>query len=432
MRKAINVATNEYLSAVRSKAFILGVLAAPLFMGVAIAVNAIASGGGDMSDRRFAVVDHTGRLWPLIEQAANARDDQITSTEKESPRFVPVQVATDTDIVELSDRVRKGDLFAYVIIGKTTINPKGESSALEDATVAYHTDTPTYNSLPRWLQGVINDEIRRLRFESAGLDQQLVDRLNAPVVFRHLGLVRTDIQTGETIAAEERNELQLYAVPAGAMFLLFMLIMVSCPQLLNMVLEEKIARVAELLVSSVTPYQLMLGKLIAAVMVTMSLAVLYLAVVIVILNYYDLAGMVPVRMYFWFLFFLLLGVIMYGSIFVAIGAACTEIRDAQSLMMPAMLIVMIPMFCWFAVLESPDSSFSVGISLVPLATPMLMLLRIGLPPGPPAWQIILSVVLTLGTTLLCVKFAAKVFRIGILSYGQAPSFRKLIGWVIAK
>lgn len=440
MNKAFGIARNEFLTSVRSKAFIVGVLAAPLFMGAALVMNALAANSGDMSDRRFAVIDHTGELWPAIEKAASFRNANLSSTETEeggnekkpAPRFVPVLVPIDANPVDLSDKVRKGELFAYLVIGDAVIRNGDASSAPADVSIAYHTDTPTYNSLPRWIRETISEEVRRIRFESAGLDQRLVNQLSAPTLYRQLGLVHADIDTGKTTEAEERNELQLYAVPGGAMFLMFMLIMVSCPQLLNTVLEEKIARVAELLISSVTPFQLMLGKLMGAVMVTMTLAVLYLAVIIVLLNHFDIAGIVPIKMYFWLLFFLLLGVIMYGSIFVAIGAACTEIRDAQSLMMPAMLVVMLPLFCWMPILQSPDSSFSVGASMIPLATPMIMLLRIGMPPGPPAWQIILSVVLSIGTALLCVKVAAKIFRIGILSYGQAPTIRNLMGWVFSK
>ena len=121
-----------------------------------------------------------------------------------------------------------------------------------------------------------------------------------------------------------------------------------------------------------------------------------------------------------------------GSIFSAIGAACSEIRDAQSLMMPAMLIIMLPMFVWVQVIKEPNSMFSTIVSLIPPATPFLMMLRVGVPPGPPLWELALGVAGATAFTLFCVWAAGKVFRIGVLSQGQTPSIRRLIGWVFSK
>jgi ABC-2 type transport system permease protein len=127
-----------------------------------------------------------------------------------------------------------------------------------------------------------------------------------------------------------------------------------------------------------------------------------------------------------------LALLIFGSIFMGLGAACSELSDAQSMMMPAMLMAMLPMFVLSVVLQEPDSPFSVIISLFPPCTPFLMLMRIAIPPGPALWEIILGVALTLGFTLVCIWAAGKVFRIGILAQGQAPSFRKLFTWILSK
>ena len=134
----------------------------------------------------------------------------------------------------------------------------------------------------------------------------------------------------------------------------------------------------------------------------------------------------------WFVLFQLLALLIYGSIFSGLGAACSELRDAQTMMMPAMLIAMIPMFVLTVVLREPNSTFSTVISLFPPATPFLMLMRVAIPPGPPVWELVASLVLTIGFTLLCVWGASKIFRIGILSQGQTPSFRKLFVWVFSR
>src|SRR5271157_3061881 len=124
--------------------------------------------------------------------------------------------------------------------------------------------------------------------------------------------------------------------------------------------------------------------------------------------------------------------LLYGSLYTAVGAACSEVKDAQSLMMPVMLLSMIPVFVWTAVLKNPASPLSVGMSLFPPASPFLMLMRLALRPAPPAWQVALSVVLTTLTAMAIVGAAGKVFRTGLLMQGKPPSFVELARWVKAK
>jgi ABC-2 type transport system permease protein len=101
-------------------------------------------------------------------------------------------------------------------------------------------------------------------------------------------------------------------------------------------------------------------------------------------------------------------------------------------MMPVMLLSMFPIFVWTAVLKNPASPLSVGMSLFPPATPFLMLMRLALSPAPPAWQVLLSVVLTTLTAIFCVWAAGKIFRTGLLMQGKAPGFTELARWVVAK
>ncbi len=130
--------------------------------------------------------------------------------------------------------------------------------------------------------------------------------------------------------------------------------------------------------------------------------------------------------------FLVLAVLLFGSLYMAVGAACSELKDAQSLMMPIVLLSVLPMLVWTAVLRNPASPLSVGMSLFPFATPFLMLMRLGLQPSPPVWQVVLSVVLTTATAILCVWAAGKIFRTGLLMQGKPPSLREMARWVVAR
>ena len=434
--KIWSVALFEYRNAVQSKAFIVGVVMMPVLMGGALLVQALVKDKTDLSDRRLAVVDRSGQLFDVIARAVEVRNageifDAETPEKQVRPKFlvenVNPSVGEGRIDLSLSERVRAEELFAFIDIGADVF----DADATANAEISYHTQTPTFRELPRWLDDVINEEIRRARFERSGLDRSLVEKIHRSVPVQRLGLVDVDAG-GEVQEAERENELATFGIPAGAMFLLFMMVMMSAPALLNSVLEEKMQKISEVLVASVTPFQLMMGKLLGTVFVSLTLSILYLGAIGVLLWRFDALHMVPVEIWFWFLLFQLLALLIFGSIFIAIGAACSEIRDAQSLMMPAMMLVMIPMFCWFIVLESPSSPFSRVVSLLPPATPLLMMLRIAIPPGPPWWEVLLGVVLTTAFAILCIAIAGKIFRIGILSQGQTPSLAKLAKWVISK
>ena len=424
MRKVWRVARTEYLNLVRSKAFLIGVFLMPVLMGGAIALQALVGDKVDLRDRRVAVLDRTGTLLATLEEAARFRNEHGIRKDgvQAAPRFV-VEDAADADVASLSDRVRGGDLFAYVVIDEGVI------AGDEGAEISYHTQTPTFRDLPEWIRIVLNGRIRQERFRAAGLDEALVERLGRPAPLRQYGLAKVT-STGE-VKKEKVDEFAVFGIPAIAMFLLFALVMMAAPALLNNVLEEKIQRIAEVLVASVSPFELFLGKLLGTVFVSWTLSLLYIGGGLFVAGHYGVLDRVPFPLLGWFLLFQLMALLIFGSIFSAIGAACSELRDAQSMMTPAMLIVMFPIFVWFIVLRSPDSPFAVGASLFPPATPFLMLLRIAIPPGPAAWEIVVAVAATALFTVFCVWAAAKIFRIGILMQGQPPSLRKLLRWVRA-
>ncbi len=424
MNKVWRVAKTEYLNLVRSKAFLVSLFLMPVFMGGAITMQALLGDQEDLRDRRVAVVDGTGRLLAGLERSAAERDatEGVKDGVQVRPRFVLEAAGADEAL--LSSRVERGELFAYVLIGPGVLarDPQAE--------VAYHTRNPTYEDLPRWLGSSINAEVRRIAFEEADLDRKLIDDLSRPVPFKQYGVAKVSA-SGE-VKSEKVDELRMFLVPVAAMMLLFALVMMAAPMLLNTVLEEKIQRISEILVSSVSPFELFLGKLLGNVFTSSTLFLIYVGGGLGVAAHFGALDWIPLSLLGWFLLFQLLALLIFGSIFSAIGAACSEIRDAQSMMMPAMLLIMLPMFVWFIVLRSPDSTFSVAASLFPPATPFLMLMRLAIPPGPAGWELALSVVLTIAFTLGCVWAAGKVFRIGILAQGQAPSFRRMAQWIFSR
>ncbi len=439
MNKIITIASTEYVNALRSKAFLIGLLAMPLMVGLMIVVPQFTKDKVDLADRKFAIVDFSERLGAVIVQQAQERnktdvfsngDDEKNKRGQAQPRFLPELVALgnadwEDHVLQLSDRVRKKELFAFVLIGEKAMDRGAEGR------IAYHTQTPTFQALPSWLERIINQEVRRVRFEREGLDSQLIQEITRQVNVERLGLA-SQSESGEIQKAKKENQIATFAIPAVSMFLLFMMVMSSTPALLNSVLEEKMQKIIEVLLSSVTPFQLMMGKLLATVSVASTLSFLYLGALTWIAWNRGFLEWISLSLFFWFFFFLILAILIFGSMFLAIGSTCSEIQDAQSLMVPAMLLVMIPVMTWLPILQSPTGNFARWMSLFPPATPMLMMLRMAIPPGLPWWEILLGVVVAMGFTLLTVASAAKIFRIGVLSQGQTPSFGRMLQWLLSK
>jgi ABC-2 type transport system permease protein len=416
MKKTLIVAQSEFGTLVRTKAFIISVMIMPVVIAAAIALIKMTEDAEDLKERRFAYVDYSGVVGPMLQAA---KHEQFRPVEVKPEGRTPEQLQ-----LELSDRVRREELFAFIEIPATIVDP---ASA---AQVRYHSDHPSYESLPRWLRMVVDRAVENERFRTAGIDRATVERLTQPAPFEELGLVERD-RTGEVKEAEQVDPVRAMVLPGVFLMLMYMSVMSSAPQLLNSVIEEKMSRISEVLIASVTPFQLMMGKLIGSALVSVLLALIYVAGGLAVAWYFGYLSVITPGLLFTFALFLLLATFIFGSIFVAIGAACTDLKDSQNMMTPVMLLVMFPMFTWAAVLRAPDSTLAIALSLIPTAAPFLMMLRIALQPGPPFWQIALSVALMLLTTIAAVWAAGRIFRTGLLMQGKSATIPEMIRWVRA-
>lgn len=451
-RKVAVVAATEFNNAVRTKAFIASVLMLPLIYGLAFFVQMFAS-KADTRTRALALIDHTGQMVPAIEDAIKTRNT-LEVFDKEGkqigPKFELSVIAPDADPqklaaekLRLSDKVRSGELFAFVEIPDGILDPAKSGPMLQDKAlkVAYHTNTPTDIELPRWLSGTINRAAQQARFKKDGLDAAKVAAAMSPIEYDTLGLIEpssgpaaggTAGAAAPPAEAKKVDPLRTFGPPIALVFVMFITIMSTTPQLMQTVLEEKMSKISEVLLGSITPFELMLGKLLGNVGVALLLAGLYLGTAYAVAVRYGAGDMATPTLILATVLFIFLGVLLFGSLFMAIGSACNDLKDAQSLMFPVMMLAMLPAFFWSVVLFKPSSPLAVGVSLFPPATPFLMLMRMALSPAPPVWQVALSVALTTLTALACVWAAAKIFRTGLLMQGKAPNFAELARWVVAK
>jgi ABC-type Na+ efflux pump permease subunit len=419
--KIAAVAETEVRTLVRSKSFLVSLAILPVLMIGASFAQKQLSGRADRSPRRFAIVDGSGRLGRVLVEAAERRNAALSGDKTPRAPFLPELVdggATDASRLRLSDRVRKEELFAFVEI----------PADLDHERVRYYSDHPAYDELREFIVRTLDEALRAERVAAAHLPPELVEALGRKVAADSLGLATRDTE-GRVHAAEKQDVVRALVVPMVPMFLLFFFVVVSMPQLMNSVLTEKVTRISEVLLGSLSPTELMAGKLIGSSVVALLLGVVYVAGGITVAARMGVASAVAPSQVAWFLVFLLLATLLYGAGAMAVGAACNDVKEAQNLMLPLMLPFMVPMMIAPAIVESPSSAMAVGLSLFPPATPLVMLLRIGAHPAAPLWQVGLGAVGALIATALGVWAAGRVFRVGLLLTGKSASIGQMVRWI---
>jgi ABC-2 type transport system permease protein len=459
MRKVLVIAAREYKAAVKTKSFLVSILMLPLMMGGSVLVQLLQKDQVDLSTKQFVVVDRTAgeKLAKVLETAATQRNAKATRDPKTNkqilPEFIVTLVAPETDIsgqrLALSERVRNQEIFGFLEIGADVLKPSPAAPSgpmfasrkkaellsrvqtLPDGFVLrYQSNSPTYDEFYRWSEQVLNQAIWQVRCEAAGISRERLMEMVRTVPLVVKGLAHRNPATGEIEEGKDENELASILIPGGLMVLMFMLILLGATPLMNGIVEEKMQRIAEVLLGSVRPFELMLGKLLGMVAVSITLSAVYLSGAYWAAHRYDFAQFISGPLIVWFLLYQMLAVLMFGSLFIAIGAACTDLRETQTMVWPVMLLATIPMFIWINVVREPNSAFSTATSFFPFATPMLMVIRLAVPPGIPWWQPLLGVLIVLATTILCVWVGGRIFRLGILLQGKGADFGQLVKWVV--
>ena len=381
MNRVLTVAVSEFLRLARSKAFIIGILLMPVLFGVMALFTSYAERHVDLEDRRLGVVDGTGVLYEPIASAAVAFNKESgEGASRTGPHFFTERIDQGTrDLnelkLELSNRVRSKDLFAFVVIPPTALT---STSAARDqrekarrlrragkvapdekidktGDAQYYTENIAYQAMPDWLTETLDDEISRRRFSAAGIAGDAANRLTARTELSTFGLVERGAD-GTISEAVEVDEILTIGPPMFLLVLMFMTVMTSAQHLLNAIIEEKMSRICEVLLGSVSPFQLLMGKLVGVTGVSVLLALVYFAgATFAVLQFGRLDLLRPALMA-WFLVFLICAALMYGALFLALGSACSSISDAQSLLQPAMMLLLLGYLGSFVALRAPDSA----------------------------------------------------------------------------
>jgi ABC-2 type transport system permease protein len=448
MRKVLAVAVREYRAAVQTKAFLISLALMPLLMGGSIVLQAVIKKAEDRTTKRYAVIDRTpGRqLTPALEAAVKFRNEVAVfdreTGEQDRPKYDLTFIdpsPSDRQAVleqryELSQRVQQSEFEGFLDIGPGVIELAPAASpgqpADERRELRSQTGKATAIDFGRWAERAVNEAVQERRFAERQVSRELVRSLQQPVWLQNKGLTKRDPATGALQDASDESRIVNLILPAVLIGLMFMLILVGASPAMQGVIEEKQQRIAEVLLGSVTPFALMLGKLLGVVAVALTVGGVYLGGAYFAASRYGLTDALTPALMGWFLLYLVLAVVMYASLFIAVGAAAADIKESQALLTPVMLVAALPMLLLGAVIQDPNGPVAVVGSFFPFSTPMLMVARVAVPPGVPWWQPTLGAALVLVTSLACVWAAGRIFRVGLLMQGKGVRLADLARWVV--
>jgi len=414
MPRFIPVARREYVERVRTKAFVIATFIGPILMaGLMLGPALIAARQRD-KPQRLAVVA-SGPLRIAVEQALSQRRD------RGEPRFV-IALSSEEPIEKQRARLRQevltGQLDGYLYLPPDVLTASNGE---------YYGKSVSNLSEMRVLERTVEEALVAQRLSAEGVDPGRVKS-----VMRRLDL--KTIRVTERGEREDRGVTFIFATIM--MMMLYISVLMWGQGLMTGVIEEKSSRVVELAVSAMPAWNLLAGKLLGVGCAGLTQFLVWVGSMGLIslfggpmlaaseLPMPEITPLILVS----FVVFFLLGYFLYASLYAAIGSAVNTIQEAQSLAFPAVAPLIVSMIFFPVVLRSPDSPLSVALSLFPMATPLLMFLRITVL-TPPLWQIALSIVLTLITIGLVTWASARIYRVGILMYGKRPTFPELLRWV---
>jgi ABC-2 type transport system permease protein len=320
---------------------------------------------------------------------------------------------------------RNVDLFALVLIPETVLSDR-EPIRFWSSNLA---DTDLLDAITDSL----TDRVRQMEYDSRGISSAEVAEI-AQVRVRSTNFNPNKQEGEEKVGI--RDKIRQYA-PVGFVYLLWIAIFTVAQMLLNNTIEEKSNRIIEVLLSSVTTNELLLGKVlgVAAVGVTMQLA--WIASLLGILKLKAgpgaewvvdlLAAVVSPELLIGFIFYFVTGYLFYAFLFAGIGSICNTIKEAQNFMSPMMLILMVPLGTMVFIPNDPNGTIATVMSWVPPWTPFIMMNRMAA--SPPMGEIVGTGVMLLISVVVVFWMSAKVFRIGVLRTGQPPKFMELLGWL---
>ncbi len=421
MSKIISVIKREYIQIVRTKGFIIGTILGPVLMAAFIVVPIIVQFVSVDKQENIGVVDLSGEVFMELDKKLDQK------LKDGSRRYILQKFEIEENVEQLLEKLNKKvlekELTAYIHIPEN-ITKGGVAEYVSE----HVSDFDKQGNINQALSSIIIE--KRLRGE--GLDPEKIGQYMRPV--------KLDTKK-VTTRGVERDVGGTFIIAFVLALILYMTVIFYGQIILRGVIEEKSSRVVEIVLSSLRPFQLMAGKILGIAAVGFTQYAIWALFGIAATRYSgnvvsrffpEAAGLqiptIPAYIFIYFIIFFILGYFLYGTMYAGIGSMVNNEKEAQQLVMPVTMFLVVPIMLMWFIIRNPDSSVSVVLSLVPFFSPILMLLRISvlLPPFP---QIAASIVLLILTTVLMIWISAKIYRVGILMYGKRPGFAEIIKWM---
>lgn len=428
MKKTLLIISREYLERVRKKSFIVVTLLMPLFMiGLMVAPSLMMLYGGKSEQKRIMVVDRSGVVAERL----------YSSPEVE---FINVSGLTKSEACAQYDA--DSDAFGVLYIGSVV-----------DArdSVQLITNSSSSLMLEENIAGQISSIIEQEKLLAYNIEN--LDQILASIETRIELSTFVNNGTGEEESMEVTSSGMNYILGLILGMLLYMVIIIYGQMVLTSVVEEKASRVIDVMVTSSTPFQLMMGKIlgIAAVAVTQ---IAIWAILVLSASKFLLPMLMPADLastndamlsavmgtlgdagylatiFTYMLLFILGGFLLYASLYAAAGSAVDSVQDGQQYNTIIMMPIIISIIVMMSVFNDPNSPLAVWTSIIPFTSPIVMMARI--PFGIPTWEIITSLAVLYLTFTLTTWLAAKIFRVGILMHGKRPTWLELWQWIKSK
>ena len=431
MSKIGLIIKREFVAKVRNKSFIVMTFLSPLlFVGIAVFVGYLSS---MKADKKTIAIHHgTG----------------IFAKEFKSDVEYNYQDLSNVAITILKDSIVSENYEGLLIIPKVN-----DYKALENQIQYISNDSPSVSFIED-VQDIISHKLTQENYIKSGLDTLAIKNANAVVD------IKLSKASGEA-ALKGLNEIKI-AIGGAFGYLIMMFIIIYGNMVMRSVIEEKVSRIIEVIISSVKPFQLMMGKIIgtslAGILQFMIWAILGLSAMLVLSSIFgvhmgastgiegqaiqtaqsqmgdrmqlyiaELWNLPIATILISFIIYFIGGYFLYSSFYASIGAAVDNETDSQQFLLPIIMPLILGVYIgFFTVMNDPHGTIATVFSMIPLTSPIVMMMRI--PFGVPLWQIIVSIILLFGTFFGVVWFAAKIYRVGILMYGKKPTWKELYKW----
>lgn len=438
MKNIILIAKREFLTQVKKKSFIILTLLAPLMIIGFGALIALMFKANETSST-INVIDKSGLFVNNLKA-----DDNL--------KYIYVDENSEQQLITLLKETKDAD--GLLIIPKLENNDfdklEKETKLLVNKKIGFETKN--------WISNDLEEIIRSEKIKSLGLEESQIKNIDKGF----------NLNAQNVIDQKQEDSDMIFGVKYGLsmilMYVIFMFIIIYGVRVMRSVLEEKNNRVVEIIISSVKPFDLMMGKILGVTMVALTQFIIWIAMSVGLALFFN-AGMMVMNknlpiggneetaavaekmdfqqmageishtllsmnvplIIFVFIIFFLLGYIFYSAMYAAIGSAVDNETETQQFTLFAILPLMIGMYGSITIMNNPEGPLAFWLSIIPFTSPVAMIARI--PFGVPGWQIALSILLLLLTTLFMVFIASKIYKVGILMYGNKATLKELWKWI---